>query len=192
MINKILSVLIVLQFLGFAAVSQWNMSKIGKNAFYNIQLSFATSNSAGISTNGGLLSYGDIENTKTIDLKGFANYYFFNEYMSAGAGIMISRTFNPNFNQFWLMGELKVYFDNEVDAPFFYIQLGKSLPIADVFNNGQGGGLGLGWRIEILNHIFMIDVSLFNRSVQFDNLAFRNSEYKAFVTGAYFGIGYQF
>ncbi len=190
--TKILSLFVVFILLHFAARSQWDVSKLGNNAFYNIQLSHANSNSAGISTNGGILSYDDLENTKTFDLKGFANYYFINKYMSAGAGIMISRTFNPNFNQFWFMGELKVYFDNEVDAPFFYIQLGKSPPIADIFNNGQGGGLGIGWRHEIFSHIFMIDVSLFNRSVQFDNLPYRNSEYKAFVTGAYFGIGYQF
>ncbi len=190
--NKFLGLSITLMFLNLTAICQWDVSKFGKRAFYNIQLSHAPSNSAGISTNGGLLSYGVLENTKTIDLKGFSNYYFLRGYMSVGAGIVLSRTFNPNFNQFWIMGELKVYFVNDVDAAFFFIQVGKSPPVADVFNNGQGAGLGFGGRYELFNRIFMIDVSLFNRSVQFDNLAYRNSEYKALVTGAYFGIGYQF
>ncbi|HET8859277.1 hypothetical protein [Marivirga sp.] len=90
------------------------------------------------------------------------------------------------------MLELRGYFSDEPSTIYLLIYGGKSLAMGDFFVNGQGAGIGIGFRFQLMERLFIIDLRSFNRSVQFDNLRYRDSNSRGFLTGAYFGLGYRF
>lgn len=185
----LLTIYVVSFYNGFGQNDDKTKEKPKKKLFYSSFVSVAPSNGV---QGSGIFAQPERNGTITLDIKGFANYYLIRDYLSFGGGIMLSRTYAPNFNQFWFMGELKGYLSDEINTIYLYIQGGKSIPIGDVFINGQGLGIGAGYRFEAFENVFMVEISSFNRSVQFDNLRYGESKDKVLVTGVYMGIGFQF
>lgn len=170
--------------------AQDDEEKKKKEFYFNAQGAYSITNEYSSSRNQGLLSnYTD--EVQTLDISYMAFYPLIRNYLSLGGGGMLSRSFGPNFNQLWLMGELRGYLSDEPSTIYLLIYSGKSLAIGDFFVNGQGAGIGVGFRFELMERLFMVDLRTFNRSVQFDNVRFRDSNSKGFLTGAYFGLGFR-
>lgn len=161
-----------------------------KEFYFNAQVAYSITNEYSSSRNQGLLS-NYTNDVQTLDISYMAFYPLIRNYLSLGGGGMLSRSFGPNFNQFWLMGELRGYLSDEPSTIYFLIYGGKSLAMGDFFVNGQGLGIGVGFRFELMERLFMVDLRTFNRSVQFDNVRYRDSNSKGLLTGAYFGLGFR-
>lgn len=170
--------------------AQDDKEKEKKEFFFNAQVAYSITNEYSSSRNQALLS-NNTTDVQTLDLSYMAFYPLIRNYLSLGGGGMLSRSFGPNFNQFWLMGELRGYLSDEPSTIYLLIYGGKSVAMGDFFVNGQGAGIGIGYRFELMERLFMVDIRTFNRSVQFDNVRFRDSNSKGFLTGAYFGLGFR-
>lgn len=183
--------LTILFLIVFNSLNAQERVKEKKEFYYNAHASYSISNDYQVSMNQSLLSSTDGE-VQTLDLSYMAFYPLIRNYLSLGGGGMLSRSFGPNFNQFWLMGELRGYLSDEPSTIYLLIYGGKSLAMGDFFVIGQGAGIGIGYRFELMERLFMVDLRSFNRSVQFDNLRYRDSNSRGFLTGAYIGVGYRF
>ncbi|MGM0581068.1 MAG: hypothetical protein ACQETL_10340 [Bacteroidota bacterium] len=170
--------------------AQDDEEKEKKEFYFNVHANYSISNDYQVSMNQNLLSSTDGE-VQTLDLSYMAFYPLIRNYLSLGGGGMLSRSFGPNFNQLWLMGELRGYLSDEPTTIYLLIYGGKSLAVGDFFVNGQGAGIGIGFRFKLMERLFMVDLRSFNRSVQFDNVRFRDSNSKGFLTGAYLGLGFR-
>jgi len=161
-----------------------------KEFYFNAHAAYSIANEYSSSRNQGFLT-NSTNDVQTLDLSYIAFYPLIRNYLSLGAGAMLSRSFGPNFNQFWLMGELRGYLSDEPSTIYLLIYGGKSLAMGDFFVNGQGAGVGVGFRFKLIDRQFMVDLRSFNRSVQFDNIRYRDSNSKGFLTGAYIGLGFR-
>jgi hypothetical protein len=170
--------------------AQEGEEKDKKEFYFNAQVAYSITNEYSSSRNQGLLSNNTNE-VQTLDLSYMAFYPLIRNYLSLGGGGMLSRSFGPNFNQLWLMGELRGYLSDEPSTIYLLIYGGESLAVGDFFVNGQGLGIGIGFRFKLMERLFMADLRSFNRSVQFDNIRFQDSNAKGLLTGAYFGLGFR-
>lgn len=189
MVRRILLLVLFSAFFN-SLVAQDNENKARKEFYYNMNIAYSFNNTYSSSMNQSLLSSRDGK-VQTLDISSMAFYPLIRNYLSLGGGGMLSRTFGPNFNQIWLMGELRGYLSDEPSTIYLLIYGGKSFAMGDFFVNGQGAGIGIGFRFKLMDRLFMVDARSFNRSVQFDNVRFRDSNSKGFLTGAYFGLGFR-
>lgn len=126
------------------------------------------------------------------DFRALYNSYIIKNYLSVGAGAAVSRTYHANFNQLWGFIDLRGYFSDEKNTIYIFINLGKSWAINDLWLDGQGGGVGVGYRFEWEETLFSVEINPFNRSVSFDNKRYRNSDDKMIIFGTNIGISVYF
>ena len=180
-------------FVCFSLYPQRNEQITIERLFYTTGLSLAPNPGVSLEKNGNSLTTGDFDNKTLIaGLEGTINYHLIKKYFSVGASMMTTRTFSPNFNQLWLHADLRGYLSDEINTIYIFFRLGKAIPIGNLFLNGQGVGLGAGFRFKVLNQIFLADISLRIRTAQFDQKEWIPSDHKANAGGTFFGLSYVF
>jgi hypothetical protein len=191
---KISFIICLFIFSSFFTFGQTDESVKINRLFYTVGISMAHNPSVGLRQAGKpSLGSSDFDNRTLIaGLDGTVNYHLIKKYFSVGAGTMLTRTYTPNYNQFWFYADLRGYLSDEINTIYIFLKIGKSIPIGNFLLNGQGVGLGAGFRFKVLGHIFLADVSLWSRSAQFDQERWISSNYKVGTGGTFFGLSYLF
>jgi len=163
-----------------------------KRTFINVTTTFSTSGRYQAETTLANVDRTGYDVILSSDIRALYNFYLIKNYFSIGAGINVSRSYQPNFNQLWGFFDLRGYFSDEKNTIYIFLNFGKSVSINDLWLNGQGAGLGIGYRFELKENLFSVEVNPFNRSVSYDNKAYRNSDDKMIVFGTNIGISVYF
>lgn len=188
-----ISALLFLYVTSLVAQDESEIKNVKNDRFFKtIHLGVGPSTQAEISQNNSLFVNAGYENTIAVDISAMFNYKLIGDYLSLGIGLQATRCFTPNFNQLGILGDVRGYLSDEINTIFLYLQIGQFIGIDDVFTRGLDLGLGVGYRFQLENHIFMIDLSSRGKSASIDGEFYRNSDNRLNVTGLFIGLGYQF